>query len=142
MTKKTTQKLKKMKETVSPEDQIVYLEDLQSSHGWQIITRICEGNIEYLDKMIIKKKDSETGEELTDKEVDRLRDKRGYLVELMETPKNFIEKLTQSNIPPEEFDPYYKDAKDIVEARKKQNFKTWWFVRTTPYELGALAISA
>ncbi|MFH1559019.1 MAG: hypothetical protein ABIC19_00660 [Patescibacteria group bacterium] len=124
MTKKTTQKLKKMKETVSPEDQIVYLEDLQSSHGWQIITRICEGNIEYLDKMIIKKKDSETGEELTDKEVDRLRDKRGYLVELMETPKNFIEKLTQSNIPPEEFDPYYKDAKDIVEARKKQNFKT------------------
>lgn len=102
----------------SPEEIAMDLETLQATPGWAVILRICEGNIEALDQMIIEKKDG--AEILTELEVDRLRDKRGYLKELMETPAAYIEKITQENVVPEDFDPYWKDAETMIAARKKK----------------------
>ncbi len=100
------------------DETILALKALIAQPGWAIITRICKGNIKYLASQIIEKRDGETGRILTEDEVDRLRDKRGYLKELKDTPEKYIERLESGYVEPEQYDPYYNDPKDIINDRK------------------------
>ncbi len=117
MAKKITKKKKNKLKGFSPEETIMDLEMLLSSPGWAVVMKICEGNIEDLNQMIIEKMEGK--EILTEAEVDRLRDKRGYLKELMETPQNYIEHLSENTTKPEDFDPYFKSAKELIASRRK-----------------------
>lgn len=95
-----------------------------ASEFWGIIMQIAQANIVLLEKQIISKIDEETKKSLSDLEIDRLRDKRGYLIELTKTPENYIELLRKKgNVAPTNFDPYYTDPKDIIADRRKKNIK-------------------
>jgi hypothetical protein len=62
----------------------------------------------------------EDGNAITDKDVDELRHKRGYLIDLRDTPQRYVQILQNVDVQPEDFDPYFKDAKEIIDSRKKQ----------------------
>lgn len=99
---------------------VLALQAMAATEGWAIIVRICESNIEYLEKAIISKCDPQTKTILSDSEVDNLRAKHDYLVELKNTPENYRKALTKIDIAPENFDPYFQTAEDVIEARKKR----------------------
>lgn len=97
---------------------VLALQALVATEGWAVIVRVCQGNIEHLEKAIIDKRDPETKAVLSEVEVDLLRAKRDYLVELRDTPANFSKKLQSEAVTPEEFDPYYKTAEDVIRERR------------------------
>lgn len=108
---------KRKKEKISlTEQQVLDLENLISMSGWAIIVGIMDRNIEALEESILEKE--QFGISLTEKDVDRLRDKRGYLIELKETPSKYIAKIAREGTAPEEFDPYHTNAQDIINSRK------------------------
>lgn len=118
MTKKTPAKLKTMiikapkvkpfdlsfKDTQENTKIIIALESLKSNAGWQFLTQVLEGNINYLSKQIITKADGD--KVLSEAEVDLLRDKYAYLTELLEKPDMFIKKLKADPAVENELDPY------------------------------------
>lgn len=99
---------------------VLALQAMVAMEGWAVIVQICNANIEHLESAIIEKMDPETKAALTDYEVEMLRIKRGYLVELRDTPANYAKQLNDSPVPPEEFDPYFKSADDIIKARREK----------------------
>ena len=99
---------------------ILTLQAGMASELWGIIMQIAQANVSTLEAQIISKVVNEQSKtEFSDLEIDRLRDKRGYLIELMKTPEKLIGKLQHSEITIEEFDPYYKTAKDVIADRRK-----------------------
>ncbi len=118
--KKQIKKIKKEKLTIDSDSKAaevtVALETMISTEGWRIMKQIFDVNIENLETQIIEKKDSE-GKLLTELETDRLRDKLGYLKEVIKTPENYIARLERQDTPKEDFDPYYSS---IIELRKAQ----------------------
>lgn len=85
---------------------IVALESLKSNHGWQFMTQVLKENLKDLSDQIIDKRDKYTQKTLTDAEVDTLRDKYQYLNELLNKPDWFLERLTRTETPEEDLDPY------------------------------------
>lgn len=113
-------KVKKVKApSVSQEAKMVQmakdLTGLVYHPGWMVLKEINENNIEFLDEQIIRKTDPE-GKPINEVDCDRLRDKRNYLEELMETPMKFIAKMKQDGQIPESFDPYFKSVGEIKEV--------------------------
>lgn len=115
---------KKTKELVerNPLEIIADLQILISTAGWQIIREVMQGNVATLNEMILNKTIDGKPEstEISDQDVDQLRYKRGFMIDLMNTPENYIEKLQDKGIEPEEFDPYFKDAKEIIADRRSK----------------------
>lgn len=92
---------------------VAALKVLVVSEGWQIIRRILDENIKYLEQAILEKVDPLTKEELTDAEVESLRYKRSLNIELKETPNNYIKVVQKTEKEPEDYDPFYKAAKEM-----------------------------
>lgn len=118
MKKQPTKKLKTMiikapkvkpfdlsfKDTTENTKIIVALESLKGNAGWQFLTQVIQGNIDYLAERIITKMDGEV--KLEEKDIDLLRDKHAYLKELLEKPDMFIKKLKSNPEVEENLDPY------------------------------------
>lgn len=116
--KKTTKDLSER----NPLEIIADLQVMQATAGWAIMVQIIDKQLLILNDMIINKTHNgrEDGTAITDADVDELRHKRGYLIDLRDTPQRYIETLQSTDIQPEEFDPYFKDAKEIIASRKSQ----------------------
>jgi len=69
-----------------------------------------------LDQQILDKRTMD-GEPLNDLECDRLRDKRGYLKEIGDTPQSILDRIRQDNNEPGDADPYPKTAQELIEMR-------------------------
>lgn len=102
-------------------DIIGAMASLQASQGWAIIVKILDDNIAYLDKSIIEKADPATHATLSDEEVDVLRMKRSLNVDVRDTPANYTEVVKAEDTAPEEFDPYFKTNKQIIDSKKRVN---------------------
>ncbi len=90
---------------------ILALQDLKNHPGWKILTQLWDQNIADLEKSIIYKMQNDVP--LSEIEVDRLRDKLGYLNNVIETPDKYVIMLRRSDTPPKNFDPYAVDVKEI-----------------------------
>lgn len=98
--------------------QIALLEDLLRHEGWKLYEANIAANIEIVKECIISKTDTD-GLDLTDTEVDGLRERLGYLEELKETPKSMIEVLKgqmKQELPADDADPYPTSIEDIINA--------------------------
>jgi len=111
-------KTRKAKAPTDTGRMVLALQSMAATEGWAIIVRICDSNIDYLERAIISKCDPQTKRVLSDFEVDQLRAKHDYLVELRDTPANYAKQLSMESIAPENFDPYFKTAEDIIEERR------------------------
>ena len=98
---------------VSAEEQIASLQTLLHNPGWGVVCGIFKQNVEVLQTQIIKKIDGEMGRVLTELEVDRLRDKLGYLEEVIDTPTNYIHKLRKEKTVPVSFDPFFRSVDEM-----------------------------
>lgn len=112
--KKETKTKEKLEIKVAPpvvlteaEDIIAALKNLKNVPGWQIVVNNLKDNIKYLELEIIKKMDLETGERLTDEEVDKLRVLRDLNEEMLETPNKLIERLEKPVQEEYNPDPYF-----------------------------------
>lgn len=97
-------------------NQAMALQAMSSSEGWAIMQKNILDNIEYLEECILEKEQNNIP--LNDLEVDRLRDKRGFLKELINLPQKFAEKLESGSKTTENFDPYFSDVKELIKSRK------------------------
>lgn len=116
MAKKKVTTKKKVANTAPVSEQqamIAALRDLQESEGWQIVVNNFKANIAYLESIILDKVDA-TGEAIEEMEVDRSRDKREFMKDLMNTPATFITQLEQSpENTVEDLDPYHSSVVEM-----------------------------
>jgi hypothetical protein len=105
-------------EAMTSEAMVMQLQALMLSDGWRIVRRVTDENIRLIEEQILEKRIGNTI--LTDEDVDRLRDKRGFLKDLAEFPERFIGRLQKKTVKPEEYDPYYHDAKELIKERRKK----------------------
>jgi hypothetical protein len=97
------------------ESELLALEALEVSMGWQIIQRILKENIAYLEKTILDKIDPFTKAEVLEEEADKLRYKREVSKEFLDTPGNYMRLLRKSDEPEKKDpDPFYKDVKELA----------------------------
>lgn len=122
MSKKTTKKIKALSDR-NPLEIISDLTVMQATSGWAIMIQIIESQLEALNNMILNKTTNgrEDGGAITNEDVDELRIKRGYLIDLRDTPQRYVQLLQNVDIQPEDFDPYFKDAQSIIDSRKQQD---------------------
>lgn len=115
--KKTTKDLSER----NPLEIIADLQVMQATAGWAIMVQIIGKQLIILNEMILNKTSDgrEDGPVISDADVDELRHKRGYLIDLRDTPQRYINTLQTEDVQPEDFDPYYKNANDIIKDRKK-----------------------
>lgn len=86
---------------------IEILENGKISPFWEQLCKITRENIVLLENQILEKESIETGETLTDVEVDRLRDKRSAMLELLDLPQALIDSIKNSQVDQvDELDPY------------------------------------
>ena len=97
------------------------LDAMVVSPGWQIIRKILDDNIAFLETAILEKVDPKTKISISDEEVEKLRYKRSLNIEVRDTPANYKKHLDNTGIVPKDFDPYFKNSKDIklAEARER-----------------------
>lgn len=95
---------------LSDAEKIEILKAGQASAFWGIITQITRENIEVLETQILDKVSLEDGHEseaLTDEEVDRLRDKRSAMIEVLALPEVIMADLRREDQEEEEdLDPF------------------------------------
>lgn len=87
-----------------------------ASQFWGELVKITTENIAMLEKQIITKRSLEPGhenEDLSDLEVDRLRDKRSALEDLINMPAEIIRESMREDAPEDEHDPYPKTVADL-----------------------------
>ena len=97
-------------------NQALALQSMQATEGWAIVQKNILDNIAYLEECILEKE--QDGMPLNDLAVDRLRDKRGFLKELVNLPEKFASKLENRTANTESFDPYFSDVKELIKSRK------------------------
>ena len=97
-------------------NQALALQAMEATEGWAIIQKNILDNIAYLEECILEKE--QDGIPLNDLAVDRLRDKRGFLKELISLPEKFAKKLETGKSNTENFDPYFSDVKELIKSRK------------------------
>ena len=107
----------KAKVPVGISNQAVALQNMTATEGWALMQANMQLNIELLEECILEKMQDEVP--LTELAVDRLRDKRGFLKELLNMPAKYAAKLEGNNQETENFDPYFTDVKDLINSRKK-----------------------
>ena len=87
------------------------LRQLGGSPGWLLLVETMGANLAVLANAIITKE--QDGKALTDAEVDKLRDKHGYLTELMAMPDKLIGHLKKTVGDADDFDPFFKDVRQM-----------------------------
>lgn len=113
MPKKKPQKPDINKDPADRTEQVsLAFQALIASPGWSFLVEIIEGNLDVLEQQILDKADRD-GNPLDEVATDRLRDKRGYLIELRGIPSKFIKAARVEPVEPREFDPYHTDAKHL-----------------------------
>jgi len=119
MAKKKVTTKKKVGNTATVNQQeamIMALQELQQAEGWAIVVNNFKANIAYLEDIILDKVDRE-GVEIDEMEVDKFRDKREIMKDLIKTPETFINQLTQSpEVGVDDLDPYHTDARESYNA--------------------------
>lgn len=103
-----------IKDARQAEELVAYMMQLQACAGWLLLRQIMVGNIAVLEGMILDRVDPQTGKALTDAELDKVRDKRGIMKEMIEKPQQLIEmfkKQTGKTI--ETYDPYAVDVRQF-----------------------------
>jgi hypothetical protein len=98
------------------ERMIAAMKSLEMNEGWNLVVKILDDNIAYLERAIINKKDPISDEVLSDVETDKLRDKVFLQRELKNTPQNYIKLLEEKGEVPENYDPFWS-AEDLAKAR-------------------------
>lgn len=96
------------------------LDALTVSPGWQIIRKILDDNIKYLEIAILDKIDPKTKTPIKDDEMEMLRIKRSLNIEVRDIPQTYKKHLDDTGVVPREFDPYFKTRNDIIEADRKE----------------------
>lgn len=85
------------------------LKSLQADRGWLLLKQMFEGNIAVLEQAIMLKVSPDDGKTpLSEADCDRLRDRRSYLVELLDKPNTIIQGFRQPEPESPEYDPYHK----------------------------------
>jgi len=88
---------------------------LVESPGWKLLSEVINANIDVVRERIINGTENET----TDS-INRLRDKLTVYNEVLNTPRDMIERLTRSSEPEEtEYDPY--ETVDQLKERKRKS---------------------
>lgn len=113
-----TVEIPKTETPISVENVKSALDSLVVSSGWQIIRKILDDNINYLETAILEKIDPKTKVSISDDEVEKLRYKRNLNIEVRDTPKNYKKHLDDTGIVPKEFDPYFKTKDEIQRVEK------------------------
>lgn len=90
---------------------ILALQDLKNHPGWKILTQLWDQNVADIEQSIIYKAQGDVP--LSDIEVDRQRDKLGYLRNVIETPDKYVIMLRRSDTPQRNFDPYAKEVSEL-----------------------------
>lgn len=107
----------------TPEKQVQMigqLRDLKNNEGWKILMRVFDNNIKHLEDLILDGLWLD-GKPASESQMDRLRDKRGYMKDLRKSPDNLIKQLDQQpETVVDELDPYYTDMKQVNIDREKQ----------------------
>ena len=85
------------------------IESLKQNQGWYLLVQTQEREIELIEKSIIGK--TENGTTLSDADIDLLRVKRGYLLDLIQMPDKLTAQLTIAPTEPYDPDPYSKEVK-------------------------------
>jgi hypothetical protein len=108
------------------EDRISALKSLLVSAGWKIILEVLEGNIKYLESIVLDRKDLYTGAIIDDeKEIESARLKRALSVELKDLPQTLINKVRGISKTEEEEndDPYPQTQKDLDKMESLEESK-------------------
>lgn len=101
-----------------PDGQILALQALQVSPGWQIVRKVLSDNIMFLEDGILNRRDPKTMEAITDEQVQQFRVRRNILVELRDTPEHYIKMLTSPEVPADDDnDPYFRSFKEMEAAQ-------------------------
>jgi hypothetical protein len=92
---------------MSAAEKVAALQALQGSSGWAILVEILNDNKKYLEEAILSAVDPETRTEMTEKEIEQARHKRGLTIELIDTPQKLIDEIKRSEkVEIVNFDPY------------------------------------
>ncbi len=94
------------------------LDALTASPGWQIVRKILDDNIKYLESAILEKVDPKTKMPISDAEVEELRFKRNLNIEVRDIPQTYKKHLDDTGVVPKEFDPYFKTREEIKKAEE------------------------
>lgn len=92
---------------------IEIMEQGQKSHFWAALVKITQENIKMLETEIITKTNLQTGAELTNEEVDRRRDKRQALEDVINLPNEIIADSRHEDQEEESDDPYPQTSADV-----------------------------
>ena len=103
---------------VSNAEKVAALMSLQASEGWALVLSVLNENKTYLERMILRGCDPETGEKLTSAEQDEARYKLELTESVMDTPAKYIANLEASGDGPVDYDPYSKNVTDMINAEK------------------------
>jgi uncharacterized protein YdcH (DUF465 family) len=87
------------------------MQQFQEHPDWKFICSVLQVNIDLLDRQIIEKVD-ENRDELSDEDVDQLRDKRMRLKELKQLPQSIVEQMRDPETEANSLDPYYQVGED------------------------------
>lgn len=97
---------------------VVALQAMAVTEGWAFILKINQTNIDILTQQILDRVD-ENKQVISEQEVDLLRAKRGYLLELSQLPEKFIAAVELgASVTEVNFDPY-QSAEELIASRKK-----------------------
>lgn len=101
---------------ISNAEKVAALRSLQVSVGWGILLGTLKDNQDYLERAILDGIDPITKERLEPKEQDEARNKRGLLIELMQTPEKLIAAIENAEGSEAiDFDPYAKEASELLQ---------------------------
>lgn len=95
-----------------------HMTNLKLNAGWQVMCQIFKGNISVMEDMIIAKEDSE-GHPLTEEQVDKLRERRNIMKEMIDKPQWLIDQFNMQqglNVPT--YDPYAVDVEQFGKPHK------------------------
>ncbi len=92
--------------------------ELQNHGGWKLFIQIIEGNIKYCTQRILTKKEGD--EVLSNKQIDRERDRLAVFEEVKNLPKKKIKELSSPEQEVPNPDPYHT-ADSLKKERKEQS---------------------
>lgn len=87
------------------------IESLKQDQGWQLMVQVHEQEVAKIEKSIITGFDAD-GKQLSTNEIDLLRIKRAYLVEMIEMPDKLLAQVSREETPVYDADPYDKGGQD------------------------------
>lgn len=107
--------------TKDPATLIEIMKSGMAQSFWATLVEITQENIDMLETEIITKTDIQTGRELTDAEVDRRRDKREAMQDLITLPEQIIKEHTREDVEEVSDDPYPVTIEDVARMDKPDN---------------------